>query len=215
VHIEHFTVGPLETGCYVVTCNGSAEALIIDPGADADQISAYLQERRLSPKLLVNTHGHIDHIGGNADLKAKFPDLRICIHADDEVCLRKPSKNLSFLQGVAYKSPPADVRLKEGDVLKIGECELKVIHVPGHTPGGICLHSNQKSEDGARVLFSGDCLFAGGIGRTDFPGGSGGALLSNLRSKILTLDEDTIVYPGHGPPTTIGEERRSNPFFQA
>ncbi|MBM4082970.1 MAG: MBL fold metallo-hydrolase, partial [Planctomycetes bacterium] len=148
-----------------------------------------------------------------ADLKARFPNMQICVHADDAACLVKPSKNLSFLQGVAYKSPPADVTLKEGDVLTVGGCEFKVIHVPGHTPGGICLVSGPEPKKGSRVLFSGDSLFAGGIGRTDFPGGDSDDLVSNLKTKVLALDDDTAVYPGHGPPTTVGEERRSNPYL--
>ncbi|MBM4081156.1 MAG: MBL fold metallo-hydrolase [Planctomycetes bacterium] len=213
MRIEHLTVGPLETGCYVVSCDGAPDAMIIDPGAEADRIIAYLAKNRLVPKYLVNTHGHIDHIGANADLKARFPNMQICVHADDAACLVKPSKNLSFLQGVAYKSPPADVTLKEDDVLAVGQCELKVIHVPGHTPGGICLVSGPNAKKGARVLFSGDSLFAGGIGRTDFPGGDEESLLSNLRSKVLSFDDNTAVYPGHGPPTTVGEERRSNPYL--
>lgn len=215
--IETPIVGPLDVGCYILTNEGN-EAIIIDPGGDTDKIIEFLRKRKLQPRYLINTHGHGDHIGGNKELKAHFPELKICVHKDDEEMLTNPFKNLSALGGFQskdyiLKSPPADIVLKEGDRISLGEIGLEVLHTPGHTQGGICLLS--RSEDGKPdVLFSGDSLFQGSIGRTDFPGGNHDALIGSLKEKILTLKEDTLVYPGHGPATTIGYEKRNNPYLQ-
>lgn len=214
--IETLIVGPLDVGCYILV-NENNEAVIIDPGGDADEIIKLIKGHKLQPRYLINTHGHGDHIGANKELKALFPELKICIHEGDKEALTNPFKNLSALGGFQSKdyilrSPPADVTLKEGDRITLGKIGLEVLHTPGHTPGGICLLS--RSEDNKPdVLFSGDSLFQGSIGRTDFPGGNQQDLVKSLREKVLTLKEDTIVYPGHGPSTTIGYEKANNPYL--
>ncbi|MFN3466600.1 MAG: MBL fold metallo-hydrolase [Candidatus Brocadiales bacterium] len=216
MRIETLIVGPLDVGCYILM-NEDNEAVIIDPGGDADEILKFIKKHKLQPRYLINTHGHGDHIGANKELKAHFPDIKICIHEEDKDALTNPFKNLSALGGFQskdyiLKSPPADMTLKEGDRITLGKIKLEVIHTPGHTPGGICLLG--RSEDGRPdVLFSGDSLFQGSIGRTDFPGGNHSALIESLRGKVLTLKEDTIVYPGHGPTTTVGYEKRNNPYL--
>lgn len=214
MRIEKFSVGPLEACCYVVSNEDTGEVVIIDPGGDHERIVTYIRENNLTPKLLINTHGHGDHIGSNKEIKETFPGVKIAIHYEDADCLTHPSKNLSFLGGFLLKSPPADIVLKEGDKVGVEGVEFEVIHTPGHTPGSICLLSRPTGENGRPVLFSGDSLFQGGIGRTDLPGGDFAALIKSLKDKILTLDGETVVYPGHGPLTTVGEERANNPFLQ-
>ncbi|MGR3310979.1 MAG: MBL fold metallo-hydrolase [Candidatus Brocadiales bacterium] len=222
--IKTLNVGPLQCCCYVVFNEQSCEAIVIDPGGDVEIITDYIKKNKLKPLLLINTHGHGDHIGGNLELKEVFPEIKICIHADDEQMLTHPAKNLSFIGGVPYKSPPAECVLKHGDIVGVDGCKFKVLHTPGHTPGGICLLStSNESSVGSHesklktqsVLFSGDTLFAQGIGRTDLPGGSQETLMESIRDKILTLDDNTIVYPGHGPSSTVAEEKANNPFIQA
>ncbi|MFQ5862204.1 MAG: MBL fold metallo-hydrolase [Candidatus Brocadiales bacterium] len=213
--IERLSVGPLEACCYVVINEDTKEALIIDPGGDHERIIAFIKKNALVPKLLINTHGHGDHIGANREIREAFPEVKIAIHQDDEACLTHPSKNLSFLGGFLLKSPPADIVLKEGDKIGISGIELGVIHTPGHTPGGICLLGRSTADNRPAILFSGDSLFQGGIGRTDLPGGDFTALIESLQRKILTLEGRTVVYPGHGPTTTIEEERKNNPFLQS
>ncbi len=213
--IKTLNVGPLQCCCYVVFNEQSREAIVIDPGGDVEIITDYIKKNKLKPLLLINTHGHGDHIGANLELKEAFPEIKICIHADDEPMLTHPSKNLSFLGGVLYKSPPADCVLRHGDIVGVDGCKFKVLHTPGHTPGGICLLSTSNEGCQTSVLFSGDTLFAGSVGRTDLPSGSYEALMESIRENILTLDDNTVVYPGHGPSTTVAEEKANNPFIQA
>ena len=210
MRIRRLFVGPLETCCYILSDGVSPEAAIIDPGGGEHQIEAELQAAQLRPTLLINTHGHYDHIAGNTGLKRQFPHLRILIHEEDEICLQKPSKNLSLLMGTAYKSPPADRTLKEDDMVNVGAVTLRVIHLPGHTPGGMALLADREIPP---LCFCGDSLFAGGIGRTDFPGGDYDTLLRSIREKLLALTDDTVLYPGHGPETTVRHERETNPFL--
>ncbi|MCK4353124.1 MBL fold metallo-hydrolase [candidate division WOR-3 bacterium] len=195
------TVGEMQTNCYILGCKGIGHAIIIDPGDDYPRIVNCLKESNLEAKLIVNTHGHIDHIGTNG----KFA-LPIWIHELDADYLIDPSKNLSDFWGKATISPPASHLLKDRDSIKIGELTLTVIHTPGHTPGGICLKTDN-------IIFTGDTLFCGGIGRTDFPGASEKILLNSIRERLLVLDDDMIIYPGHGLPSTIGEEKRKNPYL--
>jgi len=161
----------------------------------------------------VNTHGHVDHIAGNTAVKARWPQIRLAIHADDAAKLTSPIRNLSLLMGMNVKSPPADVLLKEGDRIELGsgQTPLEVLATPGHTPGGISLV--WRPDEGPAAVFTGDALFCEGIGRTDFPGASERTLMKSIREKLLVLPDDTAVYPGHGPPTTIGRERCGNPFL--
>jgi len=198
-------VGPLDTNCYLVYCGETLDCAVIDPGAEAERIFPLIYELKLEPSVLLNTHGHLDHVGANRDIKEKF-DIPLCIHGLDkpllESCLQS---ELSFFLS-AKESPPPDRLLQDGDTISIGRSSLRVLHTPGHTPGSV-------SFLGDGFLFSGDTLFNGGVGRTDLPGGSTRDLENSIRTRILTLSPETIVLPGHGPWTTVGEENASNPFL--
>lgn len=214
--IHKINVGPLQVCCYVVTGKNTAEAMIVDPGADAEAIIAFIHDKQLVPRLMVITHGHGDHIGANARLKEVFPDAQICVHEEDQDMLPYPAKNLSILAafygGVTVRSPQAERLLRDGDTLAVAGNTFEVIHTPGHTPGGICLYAKNGGDGQPPVLFSGDTLFKRSIGRTDFPGCSQKKLVQAIRERLFVLDERTVVYPGHGPSTTIAEEKAHNPF---
>ena len=198
-------VGPLDTNCYLVYCQETRECAVIDPGAEAEQIFPLIVEFGLKPVVILNTHGHIDHIGANRDVKDKF-NVPLCIHSLDSPLLGKIQEfELSFFLG-AKESPPADRLLKDRETIPLGNSGLRVVHTPGHTPGSV-------SFLGDGILFSGDTLFFGGVGRTDLPGGSTKDLEKSIREKILTLPPETIVLPGHGHLTSVGEEKESNPFL--
>lgn len=203
--IRTLAVGPMAANCYILGCENTRWAIVIDPGAEAARILNVMDENDLQLKLIVNTHAHIDHIEANSDLKEKT-SAPLCVHSADANMLVNPQKNLSFFIGRPVSSPASDRLLSEGDVLEAGRLRLKVIHTPGHSPGSICLLDDER-------IFTGDLLFAGGIGRYDFPGSSYETLMDSL-CKVMELDDDLVVYPGHGPTTTIGEERRTNPFLQ-
>jgi len=198
--IETFTVGALSTNCYVVNCQQTKEAIVIDPGLDfsseAEQIFDYITEGTLKVKLIVNTHGHPDHIGGDAIFQKKY-NVPICIHKYDA----------PFIEGLEIGKFPAAVLLEDDSLIKFGIESLRVMHTPGHTPGSICLL-------GERLVFTGDTLFAGGIGRTDFPEGSDADMRLSLQ-KLLRLPDYFLVYPGHGPTSIMGEEKRVNPFLNS
>ena len=202
--IKALVVGPIMENCYILHDEQTLEGIIVDPGDEATSILNVVDNLKLHIKYIVNTHGHADHIGANKELglalKAKL--------AIDACMLTDPHLNLSEngYMGRPIISQPADIILHEGDIISFGNCNLKVIHTPGHTPGGICLV-------GEGVVMSGDSLFAGSIGRTDFPTGSMTDLISNLKAKILTLDENLTVFPGHGGATTIAYEKQINPYL--
>jgi glyoxylase-like metal-dependent hydrolase (beta-lactamase superfamily II) len=207
--IDYLILGGYQTNCYVLRKNDAAQdCIIIDPGLEADELLEFLDEQKLNPVAVVLTHGHIDHIAGVAALRNRFPEIKVYIHKLDAEMLTEPVNNLSAMSGMTFVTEPEDVSLKEGNVIDLVGVKLLVLHTPGHTPGGISLYSKQ---DG--VVFAGDTLFADSIGRTDFPGGSTSQLLKNVREKLFTLPEETEVYPGHGPATTIAEEKAHNPFF--
>lgn len=207
--IDYLILGGYQTNCYILRKNDAAQdCLIIDPGLEADELVDFLDEQKLNPLAVVLTHGHIDHIAGVAALRNRFPEIKIYIHNLDAEMLTEPMNNLSAMTGAGFTTEPEDVSLKEGDVIDLAGVKLLVLHTPGHTPGGISLYSKQ---DG--VVFVGDTLFADSIGRTDFPGGSMSQLLASVKEKLFTLPEQTKVYPGHGPATTIAAEKAHNPFF--
>lgn len=198
-------VGPIETNCYIVF-DESKEALIIDPGAEAGRIFREIEKYGLKVKYIVNTHGHGDHIGANQKLK-ELTGASILIHELDGPMLTDGAKNLSIYMGKNISLPAADRLLKDGDFFEVGKMHFSVLHTPGHTRGGICLLAGD-------VCFSGDTLFDGSIGRTDLPGGSYSELINSVKTKLFTLDDKIVVYPGHGPDTTIGREKAYNPFFR-
>jgi hydroxyacylglutathione hydrolase len=200
-------VGMLEVNCYVVGDEETKEAVVIDPGGDEDEILEVLRYHGLNLKLIIDTHGHFDHVDANQPLK-DATGAQIAIHKLDAHMLAKPSQEAMFFTGNRLRLSQADVLLNEGDVLTFGDFRLKVLHTPGHTPGGISLVMENQP-----LVYVGDTLFAGSIGRTDFPGGDFNALINGVRQKLFTLGDHYIVYPGHGPVTTIAQERQYNPFF--
>lgn len=200
------SVGALETNCYLVYCQETLECAVIDPGAEAEKIFRVIGNKELKPAILINTHGHVDHVGANRDIKDKF-DIPLYIHKADSPMLESILQTgLGFFLG-AKASPPPDKFLEEGEEIKIGNVSLLVFHTPGHSPGSVSLL-------GDGILFSGDTLFYGGVGRTDLPGGSWAELERSIKERIFTLPEDTLVLTGHGPTTTVGQEKRFNPFIQ-
>lgn len=203
---EIVIVGALETNCYLAYCEETLECAVIDPGAEPNKIFRLITEKNLKPVLIINTHGHIDHIGANQDIKERF-NIPLSIFPSDSPMLKNVhSSEMSFFLD-ARDSPPADKFLKDQEKIRIGKGHLKVIHTPGHSPGSVSLLGNG-------FLFSGDTLFSGGVGRTDLPGGSWKDLESSIKNKILVLPPETIVLPGHGPSTTVEQEKESNPFIQ-
>jgi hydroxyacylglutathione hydrolase len=202
---EIVVVGPLETNCYLVYCEETRACAVIDPGAEPEKIIAAVAELEIKPVLILNTHGHIDHTGANLDIKEKY-GVPLAIHPADAARLEAADNiELSLLLG-AKTSPPADLLLADGEDIAVGRFALRVIHLPGHSPGSVGFLSG-------RVLFSGDTLFLEGVGRTDLPGGSRKDLEKSILEKIMTLPGETIVLPGHGPWTTVEQERLSNPLL--
>jgi hydroxyacylglutathione hydrolase len=198
-------VGALETNCFLVYCPQTLDCAIVDPGADPGRIFLEISRLSLRPVLILNTHGHLDHTGANKDMKEHY-GVPLLIHAADSGLLNSIEQSeLRFLLG-AKDSPPADNFLEDGQALPLGRSSLHVLHTPGHTPGSVCFL-------GDHFLLSGDTLFFEGVGRTDLPGGSARQLEESIRAKILTLDDSLTVLPGHGPPTSIGQERSNNPFL--
>lgn len=204
MEIKSIVVGELEVNCYILYDKKLKEAVIVDPGAEASKIKAFLSRENLNPKLIVNTHGHFDHIGGDGDF-----NLPVYIHRLEKDFLTDSLKNLSIVLGSSKKFANASNLIKEGDIIKVGNDSLKVLHTPGHTPGGISLLSNDK-----KFILTGDTLFSGGVGRTDFPYSSEKSLMESIKKKLFTLSDDTIIYPGHGPASTIGKEKSFNPFIE-
>lgn len=202
---KEVVVGALETNCYLVYCEETLQCAVVDPGAEPERIFLEIAEAELKPVVIINTHGHVDHIGANRDMKDHF-GVPLYIHAADSPMLGKVQQlELSLFLG-AKDSPPADHLMSDGEEIKIGNSVLRVLHTPGHSPGSISLL-------GDGFLLSGDTLFFEGVGRTDLPGGSQKQLEQSLREKVMTLPDETVILPGHGPLTSVGQERVNNPFI--
>lgn len=206
--MKMLTVGPFAANCYIVGSSTTKEGMIVDPGAEPERILETVKQTGLSISLIVITHAHIDHVGALRQVQ-RSTGAQFAIHeAEKGLVLSAPIRMLTSLGVSPIKSPPRPDRLlKDGDRIDIGDLHFEILHTPGHSAGGICL-------SGHGVVFSGDTLFNLGIGRTDFPGMSRQRLMKSIHEKLMVLPDETIVYPGHGPPTTIGDERRGNPFLQ-
>jgi len=203
--LKTFTVGPMEANCYILYNPGKRKGLIIDPGAEGSRLIKFIQEKKISILYIVNTHGHPDHIGANRKIK-EYTGAPILIHQYDAPMLTKSEGVLPLVFLSEYSSPPADTFIREGDLIECAGMRLEVLHTPGHSPGGISLLTDDS-------IFTGDTLFAGSVGRFDLPGGSEEVLLNSI-NRILSLDENLTIYPGHGPSTTVGQELRTNPFIR-
>ena len=222
--IDCLVLGAYQTNCYVLRKSDTAkDCLIVDAGLGPGQLIGFLKEpllsegasmsprkRGLNPAAVVLTHGHIDHIAAVATLREHYPDIRVYIHKLDAEMLTEPDYNLSaMVRPGGFTTQPADSLVEEKSVIEEVGIKLEVLHTPGHTPGGICLYSK---DDG--IVFTNDTLFAESIGRTDLPGGSMKELIKSIHAKLLTLPDETKVYPGHGPITTIAQEKIQNPFLR-
>lgn len=208
--IDHLVLGEYQTNCYILReTEDSADCLIVDTALPDPRLLNFLDHHKYNPLAVVLTHGHADHIISLADLRKKYPEIKVYIHSLDQNMLTDAEFNLSALVGRNFTTAPADVIVEDGDLIEIGGITLNVLHTPGHTIGGICLYAKKDA-----VLFSGDTLFADSVGRTDFPGGSMHQLIESIKTKLFPLPEQTKVYPGHGPATTLKREKSSNQYLR-
>jgi hydroxyacylglutathione hydrolase len=207
VKIETLVVGALQTNCYILYDELGKEAIIVDPGADAEAILDTVRRLGLTVTHVIDTHGHFDHINANGDV-VKATGAVLAVHPDDAGMLTNPPRIFELFAPQSKASPAPTLLLREGDTVKVGRTLLRVLHTPGHSPGSISLLSEADS-----LILSGDVLFQMSIGRTDFPGGSTRTLLRSIRERLLVLPDKVVVCPGHGPMTTIGFERENNPFL--
>jgi|SRR5579872_380108 len=207
---SQFPVGPLQCNCTIIGDEASGEAIVIDGGDEPERIAAELARHGLKARYLLHTHAHIDHIGALADLK-DLTSGEGALHPDDLPLYSQLASQAAWLGVPVPRVIAIDRELADGDVIRAGNLALEVLHTPGHTPGSCCFLWER---DGAHLAFTGDTLFFGSIGRTDLPGGDMGRILASLRERLMTLPGETVVYPGHGPRTTIARERAHNPFVR-
>lgn len=219
MQIVGFPAGMFQTNCYIVS-DDSGDCVIVDPGQDSEeQVRRQISEAGLRPRAVLLTHGHLDHIW-NAQQVADHYRVAAYIHPDDRAMLADPGKGLSLdlssmLKGVTFTEPAEVIEVFDGDSLTFGSMTFEVDHVPGHSPGSVSFRITVPTEEGPRlVVLGGDVLFQDGVGRTDLPAGDTEVLMQSIAKKFLVLDDDAVVLPGHGPSTTIGRERRSNPFLR-
>ncbi|MFC1854915.1 MBL fold metallo-hydrolase [Thermodesulfobacteriota bacterium] len=203
--LEILVVGALQVNCYIIGCEKTKQAVVIDPGDNVEKIIKILEKHKLELKYIVNTHAHFDHVGGNAQLKKKT-NAKIMLNEADGILLERLTRQADIFGYEVTPSPPPDINMSDGDKINFGELQLDVIHTPGHSPGGVSLKIGN-------TIFTGDTLFNRSIGRTDLPGGSYDHLIKSIKEKLFIYEDDTIVYPGHGGSSTIGEEKRKNPFL--
>jgi glyoxylase-like metal-dependent hydrolase (beta-lactamase superfamily II) len=210
-HLATIVSSDFQENAYVAHLRGRSECLIVDPGLEPLRILAHLDHHGLVPAAILNTHGHMDHIAGNQAIKKRWPQCPLVIGAGDAGKLISPRSNLSAIFGLPVTSPPADVTVEEGNVYSAAGFDLEVLAIPGHSTGHVVFL--WKTHD-PHIAFVGDVIFAGSIGRTDFPDGDFEALAEGIRTKLYTLPDSTILYSGHGPATTVGKEKRHNPFVR-
>jgi hydroxyacylglutathione hydrolase len=205
---EQLTVGPLQCNCYILGDEQTREAIVIDPGDEAERILEMIEDYQLTVRVIVQTHAHFDHVGATGPIQ-EATGAEVCLHRGDQPLYEHLAMQAKFFGLPPPKAAPVSRWYDDGEEVKAGALSLQVLHTPGHTPGSVCVKSGQQ-----RWLFSGDTLFYGSVGRTDLWGGSFEQLMASIQQKLLTLPDETIVYPGHGPKTTISQERRTNPFLQ-
>jgi hydroxyacylglutathione hydrolase len=207
--LKQIEVGSFSVFAYLLGDTSKGEGLVIDPSGDIDGILATADHEKIKIRYILNTHAHVDHVMGNEEMKRKT-GAKIIIHENDAPLLTQIPRSMLIMFG-GRSSPPADHTVKDGDLIRVGDLALKVLHTPGHSPGGMCLYVEG-------MVFTGDTLFVGGLGRTDLPGGSGQVLMNSIKTKLFSLPDETIVYPGHNygasPTSTIKNERLFNPFFK-
>ena len=204
--IKNVVVGPLEVNCYILGCEDTKEAAIIDPGDNADEIIGIIEKEGLKPKFIINTHAHFDHIGGVKAIQDYFK-IDFILHKEDLFLVENASEQATAFGLKPISKPEVNKYVNNGEIITLGNKSITVIHTPGHSPGCVCYYLDNN-------VFVGDTLFASSIGRTDLPGGSHETLINSVKEKLLILGDNTIVHPGHGPSTTIGNEKEHNPFLK-
>ncbi len=209
--IEQLAVGPFQCNCSILACEKTKEAIVVDPGAESGRISAILQQRGWTPKFLVHTHAHLDHVGATEALH-RASRAEVCLHREDLFLYENVAMQAALFRLPSFSVPAVTQWIEDRDVLRFGDYRLEAFHTPGHTPGSVSFYL--ESEAGPQV-FTGDTLFMGSVGRTDLWGGDFPQLLKSIREKLLGLDAATVVHAGHGPETSIGAERAHNPFLRS
>jgi glyoxylase-like metal-dependent hydrolase (beta-lactamase superfamily II) len=209
MQLAAFISAPFGQNAYVAHLSGRDDCVVIDPGFEVEPLLEYIEAQRLTPAAVLNTHGHVDHIAGNAAVKKRWPNVPLVIGRNDEPKLSDARLNLSAKYGFSLVSPPADLLLDDGQTYAVAGFEFDIREIPGHSIGHIVFIDRGRAPT---VVFGGDVLFAGGVGRTDFPDGSMEQLRDGIERHLFTLPDATIVYSGHGPSTTVGDEKRTNPF---